>query len=325
LLSRTGVISYHYPLRGVAQPGSAPAWGAGGRRFKSSRPDQIPTHSPRGRIHAAAGLVSLTTLAEPGARQPGPSHFDQQIVVILVTTVSQILPGKNPDWHIVRVIAERKGDHVIEAVPVIANPRAPYITRIEIAHREPEVLPCFRLRQNSTGPGLRAEIQLCRITVRGSGESRDELTPVQASQETEFMAVPCISGEEDDLDGPRIPPNLIVMATIVELPDDAHARTVQVRQDIPHGALTAWWACNLVGIGALHQTGLEGEATGQHTIAAESLLAGTGLARRDGILPPETNGLSVRNMRGKIRHDETEVWRRKGAATGQYGAARISL
>ncbi len=25
--------------RGVAQTGSAPAWGAGGRRFKSSRPD----------------------------------------------------------------------------------------------------------------------------------------------------------------------------------------------------------------------------------------------------------------------------------------------
>ena len=27
--------------RGVAQPGSAPAWGAGGRRFNSSRPDQF--------------------------------------------------------------------------------------------------------------------------------------------------------------------------------------------------------------------------------------------------------------------------------------------
>lgn len=27
-------------LRGVAQPGSAPAWGVGGRWFKSSRPDQ---------------------------------------------------------------------------------------------------------------------------------------------------------------------------------------------------------------------------------------------------------------------------------------------
>src|SRR5258706_12078976 len=28
-------------MRGVAQPGSVPAWGAGGRRFKSSRPDQF--------------------------------------------------------------------------------------------------------------------------------------------------------------------------------------------------------------------------------------------------------------------------------------------
>src|SRR5262245_48427181 len=26
-------------VRGVAQPGSAPGWGPGGRRFKSSRPD----------------------------------------------------------------------------------------------------------------------------------------------------------------------------------------------------------------------------------------------------------------------------------------------
>ena len=29
--------------RGVAQTGSAPAWGAGGRRFKSSRPDHSKT------------------------------------------------------------------------------------------------------------------------------------------------------------------------------------------------------------------------------------------------------------------------------------------
>ncbi len=29
-----------HALRGVAQPGSVPAWGAGGREFKSRRPDQ---------------------------------------------------------------------------------------------------------------------------------------------------------------------------------------------------------------------------------------------------------------------------------------------
>ena len=34
-------ILYFSIIRGVAQSGSAPAWGVGGRRFKSSRPDQI--------------------------------------------------------------------------------------------------------------------------------------------------------------------------------------------------------------------------------------------------------------------------------------------
>ena len=39
------------PSRSVAQPGSAPAWGAGGRRFKSSRSDHFfvsYTHVPSG-------------------------------------------------------------------------------------------------------------------------------------------------------------------------------------------------------------------------------------------------------------------------------------
>ena len=34
--------------RGVAQPGSAPALGAGGRRFKSSRPDHGIGEHPEG-------------------------------------------------------------------------------------------------------------------------------------------------------------------------------------------------------------------------------------------------------------------------------------
>src|SRR6185437_8050980 len=34
-------FGYNGSCRGVAQPGSAPALGAGGRRFKSSRPDQF--------------------------------------------------------------------------------------------------------------------------------------------------------------------------------------------------------------------------------------------------------------------------------------------
>jgi hypothetical protein len=34
-------------LRGVAQPGSAPVWGTGGRRFKSSHPDQLNDDSTK--------------------------------------------------------------------------------------------------------------------------------------------------------------------------------------------------------------------------------------------------------------------------------------
>ena len=40
-LSWPSVVLESKPCRGVAQPGSAPALGAGGRRFKSSRPDHV--------------------------------------------------------------------------------------------------------------------------------------------------------------------------------------------------------------------------------------------------------------------------------------------
>ncbi len=47
-------------VRGVAQPGSALAWGARGRKFESSRPDQ---ESGKGAFQASffyqAGLVAI--------------------------------------------------------------------------------------------------------------------------------------------------------------------------------------------------------------------------------------------------------------------------
>src|SRR5262249_52061789 len=45
---------FFLPCRGVAQPGSAPALGAGGRRFKSSRPD----HSVGGfKLRRSEGVI----------------------------------------------------------------------------------------------------------------------------------------------------------------------------------------------------------------------------------------------------------------------------
>jgi hypothetical protein len=40
----SGLESVEQLCRGVAQPGSAPALGAGGPRFKSARPDQFTNH-----------------------------------------------------------------------------------------------------------------------------------------------------------------------------------------------------------------------------------------------------------------------------------------
>ena len=38
-IKRFSKVRDRFPRRGVAQPGSAPEWGSGGRRFKSARPD----------------------------------------------------------------------------------------------------------------------------------------------------------------------------------------------------------------------------------------------------------------------------------------------
>ena len=97
------------PRRGVAQPGSAPASGAGGRWFKSSRPDQFLWQigvvgagqcppsiaqlaeavghavATAGAVLISGGLGGVMEAAARGARQagglsvgilPGPSHRD---------------------------------------------------------------------------------------------------------------------------------------------------------------------------------------------------------------------------------------------------------
>ena len=48
---RGGPLLDSITRRGVAQSGSAPVWGTGGRRFKSGRPDQHPRRNrPSGRF-----------------------------------------------------------------------------------------------------------------------------------------------------------------------------------------------------------------------------------------------------------------------------------
>jgi hypothetical protein len=50
-----------YACRGVAQPGSAPALGAGGPRFKSGRPDQFIVYEHL--ATTALGVISIVDSA----------------------------------------------------------------------------------------------------------------------------------------------------------------------------------------------------------------------------------------------------------------------
>jgi hypothetical protein len=55
-----------YACRGVAQPGSAPALGAGGPRFESGRPDQFICYRQLATV--ALGVISTVHFCHAGCR-----------------------------------------------------------------------------------------------------------------------------------------------------------------------------------------------------------------------------------------------------------------
>src|SRR5512145_2159023 len=80
LTTRSGIIRVLPESRGVAQPGSAPALGAGGRWFESSRPDHFPNESRlsppknseiRGLLTLSRGQGGLKHWTKGAPRRPG--------------------------------------------------------------------------------------------------------------------------------------------------------------------------------------------------------------------------------------------------------------
>jgi hypothetical protein len=76
--------------RGVAQPGSAPEWGSGGRRFKSVRPDQPKTNPPPGACNVGQDADSnwAYNAHQVSALQRRPLQWDND----------RSLPGRQY-WH----------------------------------------------------------------------------------------------------------------------------------------------------------------------------------------------------------------------------------
>jgi hypothetical protein len=68
-------VCYTHPRsrRGVAQPGSAPALGAGGRRFKSSRPDSEAGETAKQPCGCSSTVEPQPSKLVMGVRFPSPA------------------------------------------------------------------------------------------------------------------------------------------------------------------------------------------------------------------------------------------------------------
>ena len=120
--------------RGVAQPGSVPAWGAGGREFESRRPDQLeaPCPSPVKRLHlvsrylCAAGLA----VASSALAQGYPAHPVKIVVPFAAGGVADITA---------RVLSQKMGESMRQQVIVENRPSAGGIVASEaVANAEPD-------------------------------------------------------------------------------------------------------------------------------------------------------------------------------------------
>ena len=93
--------------RGVAQPGSAPAWGAGGRQFESGRPDHFTSPKLRGTQPASLFAVQQVQPAQT-ARSLGISY--RSISHRSASPVDHHLAAGYERGFVGRQVDDRKGD-----------------------------------------------------------------------------------------------------------------------------------------------------------------------------------------------------------------------
>ncbi len=136
--------------RGVAQPGSAPPWGGGGRRFKSSRPDQHPCRG----VRIPGQPSSLTT----GVRR------------------YRALPSR-PDQHCMPSMAKRP------------QPRTA-LAHISLHGRSPARTHVKYPRDNSAGSGIGlrslATLAPSAMIARGESQGWGEQNPGSPSRPDQF-------------------------------------------------------------------------------------------------------------------------------------------
>src|SRR6476661_2131230 len=85
---------YSNAQRGVAQPGSAPGWGPGGRRFKSSHPDSVSGSAQRRNVTTVAGYGEVAATANQMYVYSRVGQADRiEVLRYLAVFESEPLPG----------------------------------------------------------------------------------------------------------------------------------------------------------------------------------------------------------------------------------------
>ena len=141
--------------RGVAQPGSAPPWGGGGRRFKSSRPDQHPCRGNR----IPGQPSSMTT----GVRRchASPSRPDQ---LATCASCSTCKPGADHPWSAMNVHRTFATPHPCRGVRISGQPSSMTtgVRRCRASPSRPDQ-PCKAIHgetpSTSMYPGLYVHVQ----------------------------------------------------------------------------------------------------------------------------------------------------------------------
>src|SRR6266705_4032760 len=118
--------------RGVAQPGSVPAWGAGGREFESRRPDQLeaPCPSPVKRPYLVLQYLCAAAVASGALAQGYPGHPVKIVVPFAAGGVADITA---------RVLSQKMGESMRQQVIVENRPSAGGMVASEaVAKAEPD-------------------------------------------------------------------------------------------------------------------------------------------------------------------------------------------
>ncbi len=139
---------YFFPVRGVAQPGSALAWGARGREFKSRRPDQIK-QKLRSRVARRASELKPRTASGRVLRSFSP------VTIPLAVSTSRVSASWPARWGFAVLPLPKQVDDTAALLTIDVHKDVDGFHALNVGRLAcgmDSVVPCIPLGCRSPGP-----------------------------------------------------------------------------------------------------------------------------------------------------------------------------